>query len=97
MGGGASGVASEAEAGAGVMDDADGTAIPRILERIRERRSAFTLAAISSSVSPIVEWIMGESEFGKESSPIWQQLPSPVVLQRIVEVRVKRSDDGDGD
>ena len=34
--------------------DADGTAIPRILERIRERRSAFTLVAISSIVSPIV-------------------------------------------
>ena len=34
--------------------DADGMAIPRIFFFIRERRSAFTLAAISSIVSPIV-------------------------------------------
>ena len=58
-GGGAFGAASEAGAGAGVA--ADGTAIPRILDRILDRRSAFTLAAISSSVSPMVarsKWAM---------------------------------------
>ena len=43
-------------------DKDDGTAIPRILERIRERRSAFTLAAISSSVSAIIACIFYNDE-----------------------------------
>ena len=55
----ASGVTSEAAVGAGVP--ADGTAIPRILERIRERRSVFTLAAISLSVSPILIVVGGSA------------------------------------